>query len=474
MRKQLYDSNQLLQIPSTKKQLATAAIVVAAVLLVTSIVLPNGELPLAEVKPFLPAFIAWFIFGDLLTSHLFFSQFRAGGNISVLILGCAYLFNGLIIIPHILTFPGVFSPTGLLGAGSQSAVWLWVFWHAGFPVGIIAYLIATLLEKKPLQGWKNVIWGGVMTAAVLLLVTAAAWISIKHGDKLPQLIAAGQFRMLVHSGVGPAVWVLNFFALIMLLIIRRGRNVLTLWLTVAVFAFLMDITLTLFSGSRYSLGWYVGRGNSLLSAFVIICAIIYEVNKLYVRLVKQQQQLILTQEELQATNEQLTELSSRDSLTGLLNRRSFEGIIEAKLKETERLQLPFSLLMLDIDCFKQYNDHYGHLQGDIILQKTTRLIGDCLAGTEGIAARYGGEEFAVLLPGYDEIAASAISESIRNQIFWEGIPHSLSTSGPFVTVSIGVATRNPGEKFGRDEIIVRADKALYQSKAQGRNQVTSG
>ncbi|SDT48091.1 diguanylate cyclase (GGDEF) domain-containing protein [Paenibacillaceae bacterium GAS479] len=471
-------TDQLLQIPSTRKQVGAALLAAILIIAVSLSVLPFGDQRLITIQAFLPAFIAWFLFADLLTAHMLFSQYRAAGNLSILFLAATYLFTGLIIIPHILTFPGVFSAEGLLGAGSQTAVWLWVTWHIGFPIGILSYLLAGQLEKnKPVNSSSS--WAAAaMGVAVLLLVLVTTAIALFFQDSLPVLVQQGHFTKLMTHVVGPLVWLLNIAAALLLWIVKQGRTVLNLWLTVAVLAFSLDVTLTIFAGSRYSLGWYMARVNSLVSAFIIICAIVYEVNRLYIRLAKHQKELLQSREELYSLNDELYRLSQLDGLTGIANRRRFDELLAKQLQESEASGQPFSLLLLDIDCFKAYNDHYGHQMGDRVLKQTARLIEDSLPSSTATAARYGGEEFAVLLPGVDHIRTLQAAEVIRHAVEKAAIVHEFSPAAPYVTLSIGTSTQNSQSKstnrVTEAEILVKqADQALYSSKENGRNCITA-
>ncbi|CDN45957.1 GGDEF domain-containing protein [Paenibacillus sp. P22] len=473
MNEQLPYSNQVLTIATTRRQYAAAISATLLLLLISAAALPFGDLSLSVVKPFLPAFIAWFLFGDLLTAHLLYSQYRAIGNLSILILACTYLFTALIMIPYILTYPGVFTEKGMLSAGSQTSSWLWVCWHAGFPAGIISYLLADRWEKRPVEFSRNALWAFMLTCGILILVAAAAVVTTSAHDSLPVLVEQDKFNHLTNAVIKPLMLGLNFVALVMLVGMKKGKTVLSLWLSVALLAFLMDIVVSLPAGSRYTFGWYMSRFNSLVSAFVLICAIIYEVNRLYVRLVKQQKDLVESREELRAMNEQLTQLTNLDGLTGISNRRRFDELLEGMLEESSLKGHPFSLLLLDIDFFKLYNDRYGHQKGDLVLKKVAQLIDGCLQDGKGVAARYGGEEFAVLLPYADRAGALGMAHAILEAIQAADIPHETSLAAPRVTASIGSSTNQRGEAWSREEMISRADRALYKSKAAGRNRAAA-
>ncbi|WDR01250.1 diguanylate cyclase [Devosia algicola] len=171
-------------------------------------------------------------------------------------------------------------------------------------------------------------------------------------------------------------------------------------------------------------------------------------------------------------NVELQQLATTDGLTNLLNRRAFDNAIDIELGRAARARTDFSVLMIDIDHFKPYNDTYGHPAGDECLRVVAQCLRSTLTRSTDIAARYGGEEFAVILPGIDEDQAYQSAEKIRQSLRALSIPHSGSKKN-VITVSIGLATYPPSAIHRRaSEILTRADEALYDAKAAGRDRVT--
>lgn len=176
--------------------------------------------------------------------------------------------------------------------------------------------------------------------------------------------------------------------------------------------------------------------------------------------------------ELRAQNFELESLSLSDGLTGISNRRNFDQYIEMSWRNAIRSGKPISLIMADIDCFKAFNDNYGHLKGDECLIQVARTISLCSKRPLDLAARYGGEEFAVVLPETDRLGAIEIADRIKNSIEKLALKHEFSASAAYITLSLGVTTIVPDSSHSVQEFIDCADKALYMSKSNGRNRVT--
>lgn len=176
--------------------------------------------------------------------------------------------------------------------------------------------------------------------------------------------------------------------------------------------------------------------------------------------------------ELARANEQLARLASEDPLTGLANRRRFGETLDREVRRALRRRETLSLFMCDVDHFKAYNDHLGHLEGDRCLTLVAGAIADTFRRAEDLAARYGGEEFAVILPGLPAGAAARLADAFRARLAEIALVHPRSPTGRLVTVSIGVASAAVTE--GRDArwFVSAADEALYASKNAGRDRVT--
>ena len=185
--------------------------------------------------------------------------------------------------------------------------------------------------------------------------------------------------------------------------------------------------------------------------------------------------------ELRCANEELQAMSETDALTSLANRRKFDAAYKSEWDRAMRLQQPMAVVILDVDDFKHYNDRYGHQVGDACLQALAQVLKEYTRRAMDVAARYGGEEFAMILPGMDGAAATALAEDVRRSFEQTGIEHAgLEPAGPgqtkgrqrtVVTISAGVAALVPSGKESRFDLLSAADTALYAAKALGKNAV---
>lgn len=181
--------------------------------------------------------------------------------------------------------------------------------------------------------------------------------------------------------------------------------------------------------------------------------------------------LRVSQQQLLDTNLVLQRLMHSDGLTGLSNRRHFDEYLELEWRRAMRDQTQLSLLMIDVDYFKAYNDNFGHLEGDEALRKVATAIREACSRPSDLPARYGGEEFALVLPGTSPGGARLMAEKLRQSVLALKIPHGIPDGGESLTVSIGVSTLTPQQGGDCRQLISAADKGLYIAKHNGRNRV---
>ncbi|WP_342119572.1 diguanylate cyclase [Pseudoduganella sp. OTU4001] len=178
-----------------------------------------------------------------------------------------------------------------------------------------------------------------------------------------------------------------------------------------------------------------------------------------------------SQQKLAAANVELQKLAALDALTGIANRRRFDENLVLEWQRGQRDKTPLSLLMVDIDCFKHYNDTYGHQAGDLALKKVAAVLTENLKRPADLVTRYGGEEFAIILPETDSDGAMSVAQACQRQL--ENLKIENTKAAPYgvLTMSVGVHTMVPDKHFNWDELVAAADRALYAAKANGRNNV---
>jgi diguanylate cyclase (GGDEF)-like protein len=430
-----------------------AAFVVSSVLVLVAVgISPFLSVTLPAIAPFLPAYGTAVILLESITAYLLLSQFATARKVFPGFVASAYLSLIPMVIVQQLVFPGVFTPTGLLNAGSQSAVWIWVFWHGLFPALMLLACFAERFIKIEQVDYKDLkLWLLGFVAAPLCLSLSLALFAAWGSHILPALIANNSYQQLVHSPYALVVWAMNAVALSVMLLRARSNNVLYIWLSVALLASLIDVSLTLFAGARFSLGWYAARISSCVSSMVLLGALLWEVNRLYIS--------------TQRANEQLYQQSVRDTLTGLFNRRYLESKLETLIEHAKRYNEPLCLLVLDVDYFKDFNDRYGHLAGDSCLVAVAQQLEQGLHRPADFIARYGGEEFVVVLPYTDAKGGGKVAEQLRQSISQAHVDYEGQQLS--ITASIGLAVLQCDDSAL--SLLVAADKALYQAKAAGRN-----
>lgn len=178
-----------------------------------------------------------------------------------------------------------------------------------------------------------------------------------------------------------------------------------------------------------------------------------------------------TEEQLLTLQKQLEEYSYKDGLTGVANRRMFDSVLATEWANAQRTLQPLSLILLDIDHFKQFNDHYGHIQGDDCLKSVGQALSLAASRPRDFLGRFGGEEFVLVLPETDEAAARHIAERCRQQVRQQRIPHERSSVSSMLTISLGVGTIVPGAHDRPLDFLNAVDKLLYQAKQLGRDRL---
>lgn len=440
--------------PRVSARQSRFAFVVGTLLLVWGLVLtPFANSPWPAVPGYMTAFGTAMIVTNILLAALLFNRGAAERNADAIKLGSAYLFVAAIFLPLMLTFPGAFMPGNIMGE-AVSPVWLWCFWHGGFAVLILRYSVG--IHCKAAGHSDQRAWPTREALAVVAVAVMLAWIATDGLPWLPALFVNGKtFFEGPMQFLAWGVLAINVVALVNILRIP-DKTAEQVWLTVGMIAACMDVWLTFHGTNRFSVGWYLSKVGSLFTSMVVLMSLYVDLTLLYRR--------------MRQVNAMLAQLASRDGLTSLANRRTFDEMLATEWRRAQRLQQPLALLMLDVDHFKRYNDAYGHLGGDECLRKVAGVIATQGARPGDLAARYGGEEFAVILPNTDATGAGNLARRIRDGVAALGIAHAQS-SLQRVSISAGVAVVQPSAELQPSALVALADKALYQAKHLGRDRV---
>jgi signal transduction histidine kinase len=280
------DANgSLLNLPPNHKQ-SLAAIVVAAMLFIAfGVLAPFAATPLPQNNSFIPSVAATISVTDFITSVLLFAHFSIYPSRALLALASGYLFVALSVIANALTYPGAFSPSGLLGSGLQSAGWLYCFWHTGFVAALLGY--SWLKEEKPTERILHVSPAfaiGWAVTIVFCLACGLTWLAIRGESFLPQLL---QDRTHIAPAARYAlVFMLLFGATALAVLWARRQSVLDQWLIVVALSLITELAFTLIGGGRFSLGAYANRVFSLVTATILLVVLLAETTKLYSRVAR--------------------------------------------------------------------------------------------------------------------------------------------------------------------------------------------
>ncbi len=414
-------------------------------------------IPIGEVPGLLPCMTAGGLVALLVSCAILRNQYRASRFAPFAFLAVAYGVCAALIVSYLLTFPGIFSPSGF-GLGPQVATWLWVGWHSAFILLVGVYVCADVYYTRPSAKVRT----GKVVSPYSLAVMALAALSVEalflYHDQLPLLATRTGYTPVFHAVVEQLLIYAAAAVLTALVVTSRLRSSIHLWLAAVLVAFIIDIVVSGELVQRtYTLAWVIGLGQAMA----------WQCLFLVVQLQDSSEQLAAFAND----KRELIEETLRDALTGLYNRRGFDVRFEDAIRQSRRAQTPLAILVLDLDHFKSYNDHFGHIAGDEALRAVAKTIGSIANRSTDVCCRVGGEEFAVVLRMTDEPSAMTVAERVRSSIMRLHIPHAPSVPLPSVTVSIGVAATDGKGAISPKSLYELADNALYRAKRLGRNRI---
>jgi len=271
------------------RRLALGVVLISAAAFLS--VVPFAKVPIGPVWAFIPIYQSALAINDVITAVLLFGQYAFLRSRDVLVLAAGYLFTALMALSHMLTFPGVFAPTGLLGAGPQSTAWMFMFWHSGFPLCVVAYALLKPEGRAPNEVRGRT--GPLVFAslgATLVAVCGFTILATAGQNLLPPTMRGNYFT----SAQVVAIWTVWGLSLLALIAVwwRRPHSVLDLWLMVVMCAWLFDIALAgMLNAARFDLGFYAGRIYGLLAATFVLMVLLVENSKLYFELDRQNRSL---------------------------------------------------------------------------------------------------------------------------------------------------------------------------------------
>lgn len=275
----------LANIPPTPSQRRMAHAFLLALLVVLLGTWPFAAIKLPEIHAFVPTLAAALFVSDCVTAALLFAQFTILRQWALLVIASGYLFTGFIVVAHALAFPGAFTPTGILGSGVQSAVWLYWFWHAGLPLAIIGYALLKDSDRLAEDRFTRLAVS-LSVAGVLALVIVLFWFVTQHDELLPVTFASDRPLSLFRRIIGGIV-VLALGGIALSLLWPRRQSLLDQWLIVALCALLLEVLLaSVLSAGRYNLAWYAGRFYQLVTATVVMVVLLAEMARLYAGLAR--------------------------------------------------------------------------------------------------------------------------------------------------------------------------------------------
>lgn len=405
-----------------------------------------------------PALVSAAIVTMILTAVILRYLYQASNFAPYAILGISFACTGALLVPYVFAMIQAASSTQP-AAAAQFASWLWIGWHVFFVVMIAAYVCAeAYFARESLASDRERFLvrafgiGAASVAAGLVVFLLSATKS------LPVLQTAGGVFTPAFTNMSEQILLGLCAAVCALLTLKTGLNkTVHLWLAVVLVLFACEVFVNGEIGHRsFSTAWYAGLAEGFAWQSVLLVVLLRRAHEQFTQFV--------------VNNRNLTQEALKDPLTRLLNRRGFDERFQEALAEAHLTHSPLAMLALDLDNFKDYNDHFGHVAGDEALRAVGKAIAEVTTRPHDIACRIGGEEFAVILPSTDETGALTVAERIRSAVLGLRVKQAPTADNHILSISVGVGLSD-GTLEG-DALRERADQALYRAKRLGRNRIS--
>ncbi|MCA8008117.1 sensor histidine kinase [Burkholderia cenocepacia] len=329
-----------------ERRLALATVLVSAVIFAA--LAPFATLPLAPGWAFIPVYQSAIVVNDMVTAGLLLGQYAILREKPLLVLAGGYLFTAFMAGTHMLTFPGLFAPRGLLGAGEQTTAWLYLFWHGGFPLSVAAYALLRAASRgrpAPAPQRRAAIPVVLCIAAAIGATVALALLATAGHDLLPRIMSGNRMTATMTNAI-TVVWGLNLVALVLMWRQRRRHSVLDLWVMTVLVAWLFDIALSsMLNHGRFDLGFYAGRAYGLVASGVVLFAMLFENGRLHAQTVRalagaRYQHLLVAQKsaQLNEANERLEQRVAARTAQLSASNRDLRREVEERVRAERALQ----------------------------------------------------------------------------------------------------------------------------------------
>ncbi|AIO44729.1 MASE4 domain-containing protein [Burkholderia cenocepacia] len=329
-----------------ERRLALATVLVSAVIFAA--LAPFATLPLAPGWAFIPVYQSAIVVNDMVTAGLLLGQYAILREKPLLVLAGGYLFTAFMAGMHMLTFPGLFAPRGLLGAGEQTTAWLYLFWHGGFPLSVAAYALLRAASRgrvAPAPQRRAAIPVVLCIAAAIGATVALALLATTGHDLLPRIMSGNRMTATMTNAI-TVVWGLNLVALMLMWRQRRRHSVLDLWVMTVLVAWLFDIALSsMLNHGRFDLGFYAGRAYGLVASGVVLFAMLFENGRLHAQTVRalagaRYQHLLVAQKsaQLNEANERLEQRVAARTAQLSASNRDLRREVEERVRAERALQ----------------------------------------------------------------------------------------------------------------------------------------